>query len=188
MFTGFYGHLNIINIRFSWEWLNRIKLGERTPWYVAGDFNEILVLREKVGGKVRAEHQLTRFRGAVSNNLFDAGYVGNLITWSIRHSDHTYTKERLDRYLPNAKWKSRFKVVLVEGLVARSSNHKPIMLSVMESDKMLSRRRYVFKFEASWLKEEECKDMGDKTCLKGYSVISLWRKSEALKHMQWHSS
>lgn len=52
-----------------------------------------------------------------------------------------------------------FKDVVVEGLVARSSDHNPIFLSFVESKRRLHRRGYVFKFKSSWLKEEECQCM-----------------------------
>ncbi|XP_040987631.1 uncharacterized protein LOC121235349 [Juglans microcarpa x Juglans regia] len=85
VFTDFYGHPDTSKRRFSWELLNRVKPTEGTAWCVAGDFNEILSFREKVGGKLIPEHQLIQFRGAMeSNNLFDAGCVGNIFTWSNR--------------------------------------------------------------------------------------------------------
>ncbi|XP_041003900.1 uncharacterized protein LOC121249253 [Juglans microcarpa x Juglans regia] len=103
---------------------------------------------------------MAQFRGALeSNELYDVGYVGNLFTWSNRHSDHTFTKERLDRYLMSAKWEGMFREVVVEGLVARSSDHKPMLLSFVEGERRLNKRGFVFRFEASWLKDEECKSL-----------------------------
>ncbi|XP_042962601.1 uncharacterized protein LOC122296871 [Carya illinoinensis] len=160
VFTGFYGHPDTIKRRFSWELLARINTGKGTAWCVAGDFNEIFSQKEKVGGKMRVDHQMAQFQVALeSNNLYDAGCVGNPFIWSNRHSDHTCIKERLDRFLVNVECKGIFRDVVVEGLVVRSSDHKAVLLSVVESERRLNKMCYVFKFEASWLKEEECKTM-----------------------------
>lgn len=63
------------------------------------------------------------------NNLFYLGCIGNIFTWRNKHANHTFTNERLDRFAVNKTWISLFKEVRVEGLSARSSDHKPILLS-----------------------------------------------------------
>lgn len=40
--------------------------------------------------------------------LYDLGSKGDKFTWSNKHEDETFTKERLDRTVVNAKWKSLF--------------------------------------------------------------------------------
>lgn len=66
------------------------------------------------------------------NELYDLSYVGCPFTCSNKHSDHTFMKERVDRYLANNEWISMFKKVMVEGVTVSSSNHKLVVLSVIK--------------------------------------------------------
>jgi hypothetical protein len=43
--------------------------------------------------------------------------------------DDSFTKERLERALANMEWFSRFQSVMVKTLVARTSDHSPILIS-----------------------------------------------------------
>ncbi|XP_042950080.1 uncharacterized protein LOC122282195 [Carya illinoinensis] len=100
---------------------------------------------------------MVMFREALeTNELFDMGYVGDCFTWSNGHDDHTFTKERLDRYVANKEWRGRFHLVKVEGLVAKSSDHKPILMMARNERYRETRRRFLFKFKASWLRQEDC--------------------------------
>lgn len=51
------------------------------------------------------------------NRLFDLGCRGNRFTWSNKHSDDTFTKERLDMVVANNPWWDFFKEAWVEGLI-----------------------------------------------------------------------
>ncbi|XP_040994822.1 uncharacterized protein LOC121241185 [Juglans microcarpa x Juglans regia] len=96
------------------------------------------------------------FREALeANNLFDMGCVRNSFTWSIGHDDHTFTKERIDRYVANKEWSERFQTTVVEGLVVRSYDHKPILMTTKKESKGKRKRKFV----SSWSKEKECELM-----------------------------
>ncbi|XP_042968657.1 uncharacterized protein LOC122301395 [Carya illinoinensis] len=69
------------------------------------------------------------FREALDQcQLYDLGFRGDMYTWSDKHEDDTYTKERLDRVVANPIWKMRFSNYVVEGLVTRCSDHKPLLM------------------------------------------------------------
>ncbi|KAF4378237.1 hypothetical protein F8388_010676 [Cannabis sativa] len=51
--TCFYGHPDATQRKFSWELLRNIKAGVHGAWLCIGDFNEIVSLAEKVGGRTR---------------------------------------------------------------------------------------------------------------------------------------
>lgn len=157
---GFYGHPDMGKIKYSWELLESLKLKDVSAWCVSGDFREILLLLEKVGGRRRDERQMSQFQEVLEdNNLFDLDCTGNIFTWSNKHTDHTFTKERLDRFVANKAWISLFKEVGVEGLSARSSDHKPILLSKVEANCRYGKRQHPFKFETSWIRDEGCEQV-----------------------------
>lgn len=77
------------------------------------------------------------------------------------------TKERLDRAATNAKWLEIYNNNSVEVLVARSSNHKFILLTTTQVSKSEWRGRSQFIYETSWALEEGCEEV-----LKGYGVTN----------------
>lgn len=112
---------------------------------------------EKVGGRERPEFQMRRFREVVEhNNLIDVGCRGNPFIWSNRHSDLTFTKERLDRVFVNHFWQLQGARVVVDTLVARCSNHTPLVVSLLPRDRGCRLHKRSFMFEASWTKENNC--------------------------------
>lgn len=60
---------------------------------------------------------MEHFRGVLEDIcLFDLGCKGNRYTWSNKHSDNTFTKDKLERTIANIHRFSAFKKVWVEGL------------------------------------------------------------------------
>jgi hypothetical protein len=52
---------------------------------------------EKLGGAIRSEAQMERFRSTlVDCNLGDLGYCGSKYTWSNKQDSGAFVKERLD--------------------------------------------------------------------------------------------
>lgn len=74
-----------------------------------------------------------------ANGLFDLGYKGSKFTWCNQHAGPSFTKERLDKGVANDMWISKFKMHEVEGLVARTSDHSPLLLHMAEGSKGVKR-------------------------------------------------
>ncbi|XWS43180.1 hypothetical protein CRYUN_Cryun16bG0080700 [Craigia yunnanensis] len=64
-FTGFYGNPGTSKRKQSCSLLKTLRDRPRLPWLCAGDFNEILAMDEKIGGKARHARQMDTFRDAV---------------------------------------------------------------------------------------------------------------------------
>lgn len=148
LFIDLYGELEAGKHHITWELLQGLKLTDIIPWLVMGDFNKILYSFEKMGGWNRSEKQMQEFREAlVSYNLIDLGHRGDFFTWSNNHEEH------LDRAVPNPQWMQIYVMYNVEGLGARSSNHKPIYLSFHSHSQR--QRSEVFRYVPSWYLEED---------------------------------
>jgi hypothetical protein len=161
--TGFYGHPDCARRAESWELLKFLNTCHLAPWLCAGDFNEIVEQAEKEGSNLRKESQMTGFREAIEFcRLGDLGFSGSMFTWSNRRADGNFTKERLDRAMANPEWCSIFPSFSVLIMVARTSDHSPILVSFSSRD--MERQcqgsfRRGFKFEASWTNDMECGDV-----------------------------
>lgn len=64
---------------------------------------------------------------------------------------------QMDRVVANNKWTDLFRDVMVEGMPARSSDQKPIVLTIKDDNMMNKSGMKLFRFESSWIKEEEWK-------------------------------
>lgn len=136
--------------------LNSFKLNE-LGWCVIGEFNDFRSNDEKVESRLRNESQMVLFRQVLERgNLFDLGWKGEKLTWSNRHGDATYTKERLDRVLANQVWLDNYIHYEVESLAAICYDHRPLLLDCAANRAIQMRGSSSFKYEASWSKEEGC--------------------------------
>ncbi|KAG6663838.1 hypothetical protein CIPAW_02G050900 [Carya illinoinensis] len=128
LLSCFYGQ-PVSNLRSkTWDLLTSFK-PEVGGWGVIGDFNEVLYSDEKEGGNPRSESLMRLFREVLEEgSLYDLGWMGNKFNWSNCHEDDSFTRERLDRAIANAKWKTQYPVHTVETLPTICSDHSPILL------------------------------------------------------------
>jgi len=64
----------------TWDLLRTLHRKFSLPWLVAGDFNEILLSHEKLGGALRSESAMRDFREVVDDcGFMDLGYIGEKI-------------------------------------------------------------------------------------------------------------
>ena len=97
-FTGFYGEPDKRNHHISWATLRRLKSKYSLPWLCTGDFNEITMAHEKLGGRLRPSKQMEDFRDVLDECGFqDLGFSGNKFTWCNDHGEGHTVWERLDR-------------------------------------------------------------------------------------------
>lgn len=166
--TGFYGEPEKKNP--SWRALRTLNAARRRPWLCLGDFNEVLMECEKEGGLPRTQGSMDRFREALEEcGLVDLGFEGDPFTW--RNNSHTlegYIRERLDRAVACGEWTARFSLYRVRNGEPRHSDHRPI---IVDTETVLPRRgeqgQHGFRFEASWVEEEQC----------AHVVGNAWRKA-----------
>ncbi|XP_059455195.1 uncharacterized protein LOC132185439 [Corylus avellana] len=165
--TGFYGHPDSTKRGESWSLLSHLRGFSPVPWLCVGDFNEITHQSEKLGASRRRESQMEAFRAVLEEcYLGDLGFSGPKYTWSNKRQDDTFTQERLDRGVGNSSWCAKYKSVGVHVMAARASDHNPVFVSFHNQQPTGRKGRKSFKFEASWLPDEEC-DAIIKKCLGG---------------------
>ncbi|KAB2600004.1 hypothetical protein D8674_010275 [Pyrus ussuriensis x Pyrus communis] len=155
-FTGVYGTSYRAEKNLYWDWMVNHFTPTDIPWICGGDFNEFLWDHEKSGG-VEVLYNRPRYLDEFmsSSLLMDLGFQGPAFTWrGMRRGD--WVEERLDRVLANEQWQHLWPKSQVIHGTAIASDHCPIVLN---SNPEEPRGGKLFRFEAYWVAEEECKNV-----------------------------
>lgn len=103
------------------------------PWLCFGDFNEILVPFENLGGNDRDVRMMFDFRDTIREcELMDLGWKGQAFTWSNRRYGPHFIEERLDQFLYNRIWSNMFHETAAETLALLTSYHNSIIMNIKE--------------------------------------------------------
>lgn len=85
-----------------WSYLDTIRALHQSPWFIVGDFNEVLSGEDINGGSMRGG--AVGFKKWVNRSVvIDMGYQGAPFTWT-----NNTIKERLDRCFCDSDWRLRF--------------------------------------------------------------------------------
>src|SRR4051812_21805076 len=113
--------------------MKRIPSLSNLPWVCIGDFNEVLRPDEQEGIGETSNAQIQGFRDAVDVcMLMDLGYMGNFWTFEKKVMGGSYTRVRLDHALVSTEWNTLFPEAHLKHLIAATSDHCPILLSLQE--------------------------------------------------------
>lgn len=115
-----------------------------SPWFITGDFNDLVSNGEKVGGPERPEGSFSDFRTFLAEgDLFDIQHTRDFLSWKGQRGVH-YVRCRLDRAAANTSWAERFPTARCVYLPYESSDHKPL-LSIFEPAR--KKRRGLFWYD-----------------------------------------
>lgn len=147
--TFVYGEPDQTKRQEVWDELSNLQDKNSNPWYLTGDFNEIIDNSEKCGGPERAEGTFCAFRSFLSTNgLFDLKHCGSSLSWRGKRYKHL-VQCRLDRTLCNAEWSDLFPSCRSQYLRYEGSDHRPLV-SFLEVEEKLSLCRQAI---CKWSKE-----------------------------------
>lgn len=125
--TFVYGEPDHTKRQEVWKEISNLKDSTGSPWFLTGDFNEIVDNREKSGGVERAEGTFVAFRTFLSqNDLFDLKHSGNFLSWRGRRNSHL-VHCRLDRAISNTEWTELFPSCRSQYLKFEGSDHRPLL-------------------------------------------------------------
>ncbi|KAF4392611.1 hypothetical protein F8388_003031 [Cannabis sativa] len=170
--TCFYGHPDATQRKFSWELLRNIKEEVHGSWLCTGDFDEVVSLSEKVGGRIRRDVAMEDFRKVIDDcSLIDFCSSKTDLTWCNGHEVNP-VMERLDRGLCNEEWLQNFDGADILVLDWWESDHRPLVVEmpiVAERERCGKvKRKSRFHFEEAWCEEPEC----------GEIVERVWNNEE----------
>ncbi|KAF9591254.1 hypothetical protein IFM89_003205 [Coptis chinensis] len=151
-----YGNSKSCIRRLQWPVLTMFKPTNDESWFLMGDFNEITCPEEKYGGKLFNYSKVRIFLDMIDEcELFDLGFVGSIYTWTNRQNGRHKIWERIDRMMANEGWRSRFSGCRVHHELATSSDHKFLILKLLQ-DRVTVRRP--FRFEIMWAQHDGCQE------------------------------
>ena len=128
-FTGIYGLPEASPKSETWNLICNLHRKYTLPWLCVGDFNEILLSHEKLGGALRNESAIRGFREVVDDcGFMDLGYVGKKYTWRGKRGD-TMVLERLDHALATHSWLALNPATKVQCIWSNASDHYPIIIN-----------------------------------------------------------
>ena len=118
-----------------------------------GDFNEVLMPSEKMGGNLRRQSLMLAFQHTLEVcELIDLGFLRPKYTWSNCQEGSALIRERLDRGVANISWRSFYPDAEVAVQTTTASDHAPILVSLMRQFRC-SRKQPRFFYEACWARE-----------------------------------
>lgn len=136
---------------------------------VLGDFNEILLAKEKQGGLDRPEYQVQNFRDDLDYcSLKDLRFNGFPFTRCNRIPGNHNVWVRLDQGVATIEWILCFPTIRVHHLDYFHSDHKLVFLGLDSKVNWFYRKGSSFRFEAIWLKDSSCENV----------IQTSWKKSE----------
>lgn len=175
--TGFYGNPDTAKRRESWDLLNRLGDLFNYPWIIGGDFNEILGIEEKDGGRLRSQAQIEAFSETIDNCLLkDMGWAGDKFTWRRGNRKDSWIRERLDRIFANQEMINQCQNIKIQHHGCHHSDHRAILAEMtFEDNNIKGRKKKVLKFEENWLKHpDSLKIIKDNwNNIQGNDIISI---------------
>ncbi|CAA7020450.1 unnamed protein product [Microthlaspi erraticum] len=129
-----------------WEELTSKNGNRDLPWFLTGDFNDILDHGEKSGGPPRTEGSFGEFRAFISQcDLYDIPHSGNPLSWrGVRYTHLVHC--RLDRAMSNGLWAETYPASRCYYLEFEGSDHRPL-LSMLEPN--LKKKKGIFRYDRS---------------------------------------
>lgn len=131
-----------------------------TPWFVTGDFNDLLFASEKEGGPERPEGSFTDLRTFFSEgDLFDLQHSGDPLSWRGQRGIH-FVQCRLDRAVANSLWAENYPTARFQYLPYEASDHKPL-ISYFEPER--KKRKGLFRYDRRLKDNAEVKKLVTQT-------------------------
>ena len=128
--TGFYGNPETHRRKESWDLLRSLGQKYQLPWLCFGDFNEIVLVEEKLCVVKRSQRQMDEFREAIHQCRFkDLGYCGPDFTWCNMQEGESRMYIRLDRALATPEWIDHYKDIKVHHLVESTFDHYALLIT-----------------------------------------------------------
>lgn len=135
-FSAIYTNPSFNTRQLLWEELKIIAQTHKGKWLMRGDFNEVLLAKEKLGGLSISNTRTSLFKDYLDNcGMLDLGFKGCKYTWTNKRYKHknSLILERLDRCVANTSWINQYPEASVSHLPRTKSDHCLMLLTLTNS-------------------------------------------------------
>ena len=138
--------------------MRQLHASHSLPWFLIGNFNEILHSDEYWGSGSRPFNQIAKFTRVVDDcSLIDLGYRGPKYTWCNRRFEGNLVYARLDRGLHNLEWVQLFPQSKLSHVPLGFSDHMALLVKLQtDAASPPIRKHGLFRFEAFWMRDPNC--------------------------------
>lgn len=177
-----YGPPNHQNRDAFWRNMHELRPPEGVAWICVGDFNDILHHSEKQGGNYRPPSSFERFRGWMFEcDMFDMGFKGCSFTWSNGQGVETFIRERIDRGVCNAVFRSLFPLALI---IHNEMVHSDHCLLIMDLFHKVRRGQRRFRFDSFGVCHDEFPETVSRGWCKENIVLGMDPIAGVVKSLQ----
>lgn len=143
-----------------WNWdIDVIQLPDQL-WFYKGDLNEYLWDFEKLERRDGSHTRPRYLQDFMSNlGLIDLGFCDPRFTWRGTRNNQL-AQERLDRGLIYGHWQELWPHTNVIHKTVRGSDH---CLLIVSTKRARPRGKPIFLFEALWVKDNNCRDVVERS-------------------------
>lgn len=128
-----------------WENLTIISSLHSLLWIMAGDFNEVLLGEDKLGGRPVNSYTALKFQESLNScRMIDLGFLGLRFTWSNNKPLSQLVQERIGRVFATPDWNTLYPEANVKHLERSHSDHCPMVLSLQSSSSIRFPRPFRF--------------------------------------------
>nr|XP_027101056.1 uncharacterized protein LOC113720378 [Coffea arabica] len=123
-FSAIYTRCSKVGRRELWAAMEGLSGDVCGPWLLAGDFNVISSLEERVGGSPANQRNMEEFNESIGIcGLAEVPFDGAAFTWT-----NGRVWQRLDRALMNREWADGYDLSHVSHLARGRSDHAPLLI------------------------------------------------------------
>ena len=183
LITGVYGSTDYRVRRVLWDYLISTS-STINPWCVIGDFNAILLGKEKLSTRPPSSLSVKDFNDMVlASDLQDLGFRGSSFIWANNRQGQAFVAARLDRAFSNVSWLDSFEDPMEHHLPRIASDHSPILLSHNKSSAL---KNIPLKFEAVWLSHASFSKVVEDSWAIPCSGTPQFILAQKLKNLKFH--
>jgi hypothetical protein len=179
-----YAQNQLVNRKKLWIDIKNCANSIQGPWMVIGDFNNVLTVADRAGGKPVQPAEFYDLDCMMDEiGLYEHDTRGSHFTWSSRHTNGVIYS-RIDRAICNREWFINYPNCEVEVLNPHISDHSPLRVRLLDTNTGMNRYQTRFKFLNCVMERPEFLDMVTNSWNKeeiGRPMYVLWRKLKRLQ-------
>nr|XP_016466470.1 PREDICTED: uncharacterized protein LOC107789209 [Nicotiana tabacum] len=162
LLTVVYDYNEIEQRRALWDNLQLLSVSITVPWLIAGDFNEVLYLNDRLSCNPVSYSDIQGFATCLQQTtLTNLHWKGDYYTWTNKQPGVDRVSSRLDRVFGNYEWMMSWGHVETNYGLPQISYHAPMLLT-MSSSTWTS--RVPFRFFNIWTTHEDFSQI----------VVNIW--------------